>query len=63
MVWIKINFISFLHEITLNKWGHDDEFHWNQMLNNQGSNLENDELYELQLVVLDIEYMWLHGLN
>jgi hypothetical protein len=31
----------------LYKWGHDDELHWNQMLNGQESNLDNDELYKL----------------
>jgi hypothetical protein len=30
---VKINFISFLHEIMLYKCDHDDELHWNQMLN------------------------------
>jgi hypothetical protein len=35
----------------LYKCGHDDEPHWNQMLNGQESNLDNDELYKLQLVV------------
>jgi hypothetical protein len=34
-----------------------------QMLNSQESNLESDELCELQLVVLGIEYLWLCGLN
>jgi hypothetical protein len=51
MVQVKIIFISFLHEIMLYKCIHDDEPHWNQMLNSQKSNLDNDELYKLQLVV------------
>jgi hypothetical protein len=45
------------------KWGYDDELHWDRMLNSQESNFENDKLYELQLVVFGIEYVWLHGLN
>jgi hypothetical protein len=44
---VKINFLSFLHEIML----YDDELHWNQMLNGQESNLDNDELSKLWLVV------------
>jgi hypothetical protein len=44
---VKINLLSFLHGIMLYKWGHDDELHWNQMLNGQESNLDNDELYKL----------------
>ncbi len=35
--------------IMLYKCSHDDELHWNQMLNGQESNLDNDELYKLQL--------------
>ncbi len=41
------NKFSFLHEIMLYKCSHDDEPHWNQMLNGQESNLDNDELYKL----------------
>ncbi len=63
MVWIKIIFLSFSHKIILYKQGHEDELHGDQMPNSQESNLENDELYELQLVVLGNEYVWLHGLD
>jgi hypothetical protein len=41
----------------LYKQSHDDELHRDQMLNSQESNLESDELCELQLVVLGIEYL------
>jgi len=34
----------------------EDVFHWDQMLKNQELNLNIDELYMLQLVVLGIEY-------
>jgi hypothetical protein len=33
------------------------------MLKNQKLNLEIDELYVLQLVVLGIEYLWLNDSN
>jgi hypothetical protein len=51
------SFIFLLHEIMLCKLVCDDVFHWDQMLKNQKLNLEIDELYVLQLVVLGIEYL------
>ncbi len=57
MVKVKIKFLFFSHKIMLYKQSHDDELHRDQMLNSQESNLESDELCELQLVVLGIEYL------
>jgi hypothetical protein len=36
------------------KWNHDDEFHWDQMLNNQKSNLQNDSSFFNRHTVKDL---------